>query len=158
MTRPELGVIEGYYGRPWSWQERADTVAFLAPHGYRFYLYAPKADPWLRRLWREPHPDEEAEQLARLAAHCRAHGVRFGIGLSPASLHHEFDANAKLVLARKLASFDALGIQDLALLFDDMRGDLPGLADRQGEIVGWAADRTSADRIFVCPSYYADDP
>jgi hyaluronoglucosaminidase len=32
----ELGIIEGYYGKPWTWAERADTIAFLAPHGYRF--------------------------------------------------------------------------------------------------------------------------
>ncbi|CAN5603048.1 hypothetical protein BH23GEM10_BH23GEM10_12920 [soil metagenome] len=39
-----------------------------------------------------------------------------------------------------------------------MRGDVPGLAERQAEIVAWAADRTSADRLIVCPTYYTDDP
>ena len=48
---PELGIIEGFFGRPWSWTERADAVRFLRPHGYSFYLYAPKADSWLRRRW-----------------------------------------------------------------------------------------------------------
>lgn len=38
----QLGIIEGYYGKPWSWQARAETVTFLKPHGYAFYLYAPK--------------------------------------------------------------------------------------------------------------------
>jgi hypothetical protein len=158
MTLPELGVIEGYYGRPWSWVERADTVAFLAPHGYRFYLYAPKADPWLRPRWREPHPGGEAERLGWFARHCRAHGVRFGIGFSPVPIQPELTTQTKDVLTRKLAFLESLGMQDLALLFDDMRGDTPGLADRQAEIVSWIADRTRAERIFVCPSYYADDP
>jgi len=45
----ELGIIEGYYGAPWSWAERAAQVDFLAPHGYGFFTYAPKADPFLRR-------------------------------------------------------------------------------------------------------------
>ena len=48
----ELGIIEGFYGKPWTWAEREETIAFLAPHGYGFYLYAPKADPYLRRHWR----------------------------------------------------------------------------------------------------------
>src|SRR5690606_29456104 len=39
-----------------------------------------------------------------------------------------------------------------------MRGDLPELAARQVEVVRWVAERTSADRILVCPSYYTDDP
>jgi hyaluronoglucosaminidase len=159
---PELGVIEGFYGKPWSWSDRAETAAFLAGHGYRFYLYAPKADPWLRVRWREPYPSATADDLERLAGRCRALGVRFGVGLSPAGLHLDFGKAAKDALAGKLAALDALGIQDLALLFDDMRGDAPGfknsLADSQAEIVAWAAERVRADRLFVCPSYYSDDP
>ena len=47
---------------------------------------------------------------------------------------------------------------DLAILFDDMRGDVPDLAERQAAIVHFAAERGIADRIFCCPSYYSDDP
>ena len=64
----ELGIVEGFYGRPWTAAERHDTIAFLARHGYRFHIYAPKADPYLRRRWQEDHPPEAADQLAsRLA-------------------------------------------------------------------------------------------
>jgi hyaluronoglucosaminidase len=154
----ELGVIEGFFGRPWEWEEREETVAFLAPHGYGFYLYAPKADPFLRRRWQEDHPEEMAGSLARLAERCREAGVRFGVGVSPYEIYLGFDAAAREALARKLAFFDDLGIEDLAILFDDMRGDVPDLADRQAEIVHWAAGRTRADRLLVCPSYYSDDP
>ncbi|MDQ3082261.1 MAG: protein O-GlcNAcase, partial [Gemmatimonadota bacterium] len=35
--RPELGIIEGFYGKPWTWESRKETVSFLAPYGYRFY-------------------------------------------------------------------------------------------------------------------------
>lgn len=154
----ELGIIEGYYGRPWTWEAREETLACLAPHGYRFYFYAPKADPWLRRRWQEPYPEDGAERLARLAERCRELDVRFGVGLSPYEIYHHFDDAARDALARKLALFDELGVRDLALLFDDMRGDVPDLADRQAEIVHWAAERTGADRVVVCPTYYSDDP
>ena len=60
---PELGLIEGYYGGPWTWEERADQARFLKDHGYSFYLYAPKADPYLRRRWREDYPQAEADDL-----------------------------------------------------------------------------------------------
>ena len=72
----ELGVIEGFFGRPYDWDERAELMRRLAPHGYGFYLYAPKADGYLRRRWREPHPQAEAQALAGFAADCRAAGVR----------------------------------------------------------------------------------
>lgn len=153
----ELGIIEGFYGRPWSWDERAETVAYLAPHGYRFFHYAPKADPYLRRRWTEDHPREMADGLARLAVRCAELGVRFGMGVSPFEVQ-AFGAAEKDALGRKLAFIDEIGAADLAILFDDMRGDLPGLARTQLEIVEWAAGRTRADRIIVCPSYYTDDP
>jgi hyaluronoglucosaminidase len=155
---PELGIIEGFYGRPWSWAERTETVRYLAPHGYRFHLYAPKADPYLRRRWTEEHPAEDRDALLHFGRACRDAGVRFGVGLSPYEIFRGFDDAARTALAGKLAFLDDLGIDDLALLFDDMRGDTPDLAARQLEVVGFARDRTAASRVFVCPSYYSDDP
>ncbi|PKQ07903.1 MAG: hyaluronidase [Alphaproteobacteria bacterium HGW-Alphaproteobacteria-11] len=155
---PELGTIEGFYGRPWTVEERAANIAFLAGHGYGFYLYAPKADTFLRRRWADPHPKDMADDLARLAAQCRNAGVRFGVGLSPYELYLNFDAAAREALTEKLAFLDAIGCVDLAILFDDMRGDIEGLADKQIEIVDWIAARTGASRLITCPSYYTDDP
>lgn len=158
MAQTELGLIEGFYGTPWNWKTRAETVAFLKPHGYRFYLYAPKADAYLRRRWQEQHPEAEAEGLRAFAATCRAEGVRFGVGLSPYEIYRDFNADAKSALARKLAFFDDIGIEELGLLFDDMQGSQADLAEAQARIVDWAAARTRATRITVCPSYYTDDP
>ncbi len=155
---PELGIIEGFFGRPYAWEERAALVRALAPAGYGFYLYAPKADPHLRRRWREPYPDAELQALAAFAEVCRGAGVRFGVGLSPYELFLGFDAEAKAALAAKLAQLDSLGLADLGAFFDDMKGDLPDLAQRQVEIVHWIAERTTAGRVIACPSYYTDDP
>jgi hypothetical protein len=155
----DLGIVEGYYGRPWSWPDRERVVSTLAPHGYAFFLYAPKAATALRRRWREPMAPGELAPLAAFARHCRANGVRFGVGLSP----HEFDGAPRSPdwdrLASRLAVLDAeVGLDDLALLFDDIRGDDPTLADRQAALVAFAAGRTHATRLFACPSYYSDDP
>jgi hypothetical protein len=130
-TLPELGIIEGYFGKPWNWVDRTHVMQTLAPHSYRFFIYAPKADEHLRRRWKEPHPRETQDALAAFAASCRGAGVRFGVGLSP---------------------FD-----DLAILFDDMRGDIPDLAQRQAAIIGFVAGCTKASRLIVCPSYYTDE-
>jgi len=154
----ELGIIEGFFGRPYDWAERADMVRALAPAGYGFYLYAPKADAHLRRSWREPYPDAELQSLGAFAAVCRDAGVRFGVGLSPYELFLDFDGPAKEALGTKLDQLDSLGLADLGVFFDDMKGDLHDLAARQIEIVDWIAGRTSAGRLIVCPSYYTDDP
>jgi hypothetical protein len=155
---PELGLIEGFFGRPWSWAERADAVRFLAPHGYRFYLYAPKGDARLRRRWQEPYPEAELETLARFREICRAEGVRFGVGLTPFELHLHPGRGWQEALAGKLAQLALLKPDDLALLFDDMRGDVPDLAERQAGIVHFAAERGVAGRLLFCPTFYSDDP
>jgi len=154
----ELGIIEGYYGRPWSWEERGSTMSFLAAHDYRFYMYAPKADIHLRRKWREPHPRATTDAIIALSARCREAGVRFGVGLSPIKIHLDFGAEAKETLIRKLDEIVAFGIDDFALLFDDMRGDLPDLANRQVEIIEFVTSHIAAERFIICPSYYTDDP
>src|SRR5271169_975885 len=154
----ERGIIEGYYGKPWSWDEREDQARFLKAHGYGFYLYAPKADPYLRRRWREDHPAAEADRLSRMAARCAEVGMRFGVGLSPYEVYRDFNEAAKTDLARKLAFFDMIGATDLAILFDDMPAEQPDLAETQIRIIHWAAERTRASRIIACPTRYTDDP
>lgn len=155
---PELGLIEGYYGGPWTWEERADQARFLKDHGYSFYIYAPKADPYLRRRWREDYPQAEADALARMASLSATIGLSFGVGFSPFEVYRSFDDEAKAALQRKLAFFDAIGITELSILFDDMRADVPDLAETQARIIDWMAERTAARRIIVCPTVYSDDP
>jgi hyaluronoglucosaminidase len=155
---PPLGIIEGYFGRAWSWDDRCAAVARLAAAGYCFYHYAPKIDAKLRRDWQHVHDTIETEALAAFAAHCRALGVRFGVGLSPYGAHLDFDAAARSALRAKITHLNAIGLDDLAILFDDMRGDLPDLAARQADIVGCAIEHSTATRFFVCPSYYSNDP
>lgn len=158
MAQVSLGLIEGYYGRPWSWAERTATMDFLADHGYGFFLYAPKADAFLRRRWREPHPPAEAAAMAAFAERCREREVVFGVGLSPFELYRAFDDEAKAALADKLAQLDDIGVRRLAILFDDMRGDLPGLASAQADILHWIGARSRARSLIICPTYYTDDP
>lgn len=159
MTLPDLGIVEGYFGMPWDWAARTETMEAMAPHGYRFFHYAPKGDPWLRRRWMEPYPDAELARLAAFGAACRAAGVRFGVGLSPFEAHRGFDSAMRAAMEAKIDQLDAAGIDELAILFDDMEGaELADLADRQRAIVNVAAARTRATRIIVCPGYYSDDP
>lgn len=154
---PELGLIEGFFGRPWSWSDRHEAMRFLAPHGFTSYLYAPKADGRLRRNWHEPYPDDALAELAGFAAACRAAGVRFGVGFTPFELHLRPHDGWQVPMRAKLAQLREAGIDDLAILFDDMRGDVPDLAERQAAIVHFAAEQSRAERLLCCPSYYSDD-
>ncbi|MCU0919318.1 MAG: protein O-GlcNAcase [Burkholderiaceae bacterium] len=154
---PELGVIEGYFGRPWRHEDRWHVITRLTELGFASFHYAPKADAFLRRRWREPHPDAALDELAGLSAHCRRLGMRFGVGLSPYELYRDFSAEAQRAFIEKVRSLDAIGLDDLAILFDDTRGDVPDLATREAEIVHLTMANTRASRVLMCPTYYSDD-
>ena len=85
----DLGIVEGYYGRPWSWDARTRVATRLAARGFRFFLYAPKAATALRRRWREPMPDDELAPLAAFAGRHR--------GLHEALARHALDRDAVAV-------------------------------------------------------------
>lgn len=156
--RPELGLIEGRFGRVWDEAERSHVVRTLARAGFGFYHYGPKADRPLRRAWRRAHDAAQTQALARLSAEVRGAGMRFGIALTPVGSTHPFDAAARADLTRRVGDLDAIGVDDIAILFDDLRGDLPELAVRQAEVVNFCADITHATRVYTCPTYYSDDP
>jgi hyaluronoglucosaminidase len=155
---PDLGIIEGYFGRAWSWVDRKIVISNLAPVGYKFFHYAPKIDSKLRRDWQMPHDAETINYLTNLSDHCKDEGVQFGIGLTPYDVHLDFNDDIKIALAAKMEVFNNIGIDDLVILFDDMRGDIPDLANRQAEIISFCIVHSKASRVFTCPSYYSDDP
>lgn len=47
------GVIEGFYGTPWSHQARLDVISFAGRQKMNTYIYSPKDDPLLREKWRD---------------------------------------------------------------------------------------------------------
>lgn len=153
-----LGIMEGFFGRPWSWQARADYARFLAAEGYQFYLYAPKSDVCLRRCWEQDWSQQEWAELKTLRDVYRQHRVDFGIGLSPFEIYLEPGNQSRRKLRDKIDRLNSLQPDILCLLFDDMRGDIPHLAQQQIELVTVAADTTSAKRIILCPTYYSFDP
>lgn len=155
---PPLGIIEGHFGRRYSWPDRAHLMRTVAQAGYRFYHYAPKGDVFLRRRWHEPHPLDARDALASFGGECRDRAVRFGVALTPMDTPHPLDPETRATLVRRIRDLDAIGIDDLVILFDDLRGDGPALAERQADIVRLCADASRATAIYVCPTYYSHDP
>ncbi len=152
------GVVEGFYGRPWSRQLRLDYAGILRQLGLNSYLYAPKADPYLRKQWQSDWPADEWHQLQELARHYAAEGVKFGVGLSPFVLYASYGALERRQLRDKIHRLNQLAAPLLAVLFDDMPGAQADLAGRQAEIVADICAWTNASRVLVCPTYYSFDP
>jgi hyaluronoglucosaminidase len=151
------GVIEGFFGKPWGWPARLSGIDFLRGAGFEFYIYAPKGDSYLRRRWREPLPQTTLEQLAALGARCRDRGIDFGIGLTPFEIYLGYDASAREHLRAKVLELNDTGADTLAILFDDMRGDVPGIAELQARVIAEITGWSTARRFIMCPTYYSYD-
>lgn len=152
------GIIEGFFGRPWSFATRKAYASFLRKAGLDRYIYAPKDDAWLRKKWDQPFPAAHAAELQSLGAHLRQEGVRFGIGLSPFELYRDFSARGQSKLLAKIEAINTIGPQILCILFDDMSGDLDGLARQQVAIMDFVQQHSSAEEFLLCPTYYSSDP
>ncbi|XP_015233148.1 PREDICTED: protein O-GlcNAcase isoform X2 [Cyprinodon variegatus] len=114
------GVVEGFYGRPWTMEQRKELFRRQQKWGLNTYLYAPKDDYKHRMFWREMYSVEEAEQLMTLVSAAKEHGIEFIYAISP-GLDITF-SNQKEVTAlkRKLDQVTHFGCKSFALLFDDI--------------------------------------
>lgn len=152
------GVIEGFFGRSWSWECREEYAKFLKENGFSFYIYAPKGDPYLRRNWRETWPEKLSLKISHLASVYDHQKVQWGIGLSPLDIYQDFDDDAKNALREKVLFVNQFDPDILCVLFDDRQGNVPKLAEVEAEIFQRVVDLSRAQSFILCPTYYSYDP
>jgi hypothetical protein len=152
------GVIEGFYGRSWSFETRQAYAGYLVRAGLNTCLYCPKEDTFLRKRWHEHWPEEEWQRLLAVSAAYRQQGLYWGVGLSPFALYQNYGAIQRRQLREKVARLAELNAPLLAILFDDMPGELDALASRQAEIISDVVEWMPDARVMVCPTYYSFDP
>jgi hyaluronoglucosaminidase len=152
------GVIEGFYGRSWSFETRLAYADYLCESGLNTCIYCPKGDPYLRRRWQEDWPEAGWRELLELSSAYRLRGIYWGVGLSPVELYREYGKSQRAQFKRKVERLAELSAQVIAILFDDMPGDMDALATRQAEIVADVCQWLPGTRVLVCPTYYSFDP
>lgn len=157
-TATPLGIIEGFFGVPWSWDCRMAYADFLAQRGFSFYIYAPKSDKYLRKSWQLDWPADEKRRLIKVRETYRNRRIDFGIGLSPHEIYLDSSRDQRQLLNQRIRQINELAPDILCILFDDMRGDVPGLAQIQIDIAHQAAQVSNARKIIFCPTYYSFDP
>ncbi len=121
---PLRGVVEGFYGETWTFENRADLMNFCRQHNLNAYIYAPKDDPYHREKWRTPYPEEKILELQDLVDAAKENGVRFIFAISPGlDLNYsgkKGDEDFKLLL-RKIDSMYNIGVRNFAIFFDDLK-------------------------------------
>ncbi|MFH8588518.1 beta-N-acetylglucosaminidase domain-containing protein [Streptomyces celluloflavus] len=117
---PLRGVIEGFYGTPWSHQARLDQLDFYGEHKMNIYVYSPKDDAYLRAKWRDAYPADRLAQLKELVDRARARHVEFTYALSPGlSVCYSSDADVAALTAKFQTLWD-IGVRTFAVPLDDI--------------------------------------
>ena len=60
------GIIEGYYGVPYSAEVTKDLFRFMARYKMNTYMYGAKSDPYHSRYWGDPYPTSISAEQERI--------------------------------------------------------------------------------------------
>jgi hyaluronoglucosaminidase len=128
---PYRGVIEGYYGPPYTHADRLWWIDKLAAWLMNLYVHAPKNDAFHRQEWRTPYPAEQLREFSALVERGAALGVDVGFAISPGLSITYSSASDLRSLETKLLRFRELGARFFALCLDDVPTHLAQEADRR---------------------------
>jgi protein O-GlcNAcase/histone acetyltransferase len=160
------GVVEGFYGQPWSGAQRRRLFGWMEAWGLDTYLYAPKDDVKHRTRWRELYTAAECRELRGLIAACRRRGVRFCYAIGPGLDLRYAGAGDREWLFRKIDQVWDLGCRHVALLFDDIPSELRPtdrrrfltFAAAQSDVANDLGERMRSrdpdSRLLFCPTVY----
>jgi hyaluronoglucosaminidase len=171
-TFQRRGIVEGFFGPPWSMAHRKAIFEFGVRRGMNTYLYAPKDDPYHRERWTEPYPEREWKELLRLIRSARDRGIDFVYGFHPGKgLCFSAEEPVRRLLAKAGRFYDA-GVRSFAILFDDIPARLDQPQDRKafgsslaraegawlGKVTALQPAAWNNVEWWICPSYYTEDP
>ena len=155
---PSRGVVEGFYGTPWSHQARLSLIDFYGRYKMNTYIYGPKDDPYHSSPdWRKPYPEDEAADIKELVEACRANYVDFVWAIHPGQ-DIKWNEEDYAALVAKFEDMYALGVRAFAIFFDDISGDGANpyrqveLLNRLGE--EFVKVKGDVAPLIICPTDY----
>ena len=152
------GVVEGFYGTPWSHQARIKQLKFYGENKMNTYIYGPKDDPYHSAPnWRLPYPEKEAAQLQELVTVANDNEVDFVWAIHPGQ-DIKWNQEDRDFLIAKFEKMYQLGIRSFAVFFDDISGEGTN-PQKQAELLNYIDEnfvQTKPDvtPLIMCPTEY----
>lgn len=156
---PHRGVVEGFYGTPWSHLVRLSLIDFYGKNKLNDYIYGPKDDPYHSSPnWRLPYPPEQAQKIRELVDASRRARVNFVWAIHPGKdirwTPEDYDS-----LLCKLNHMYDLGVRAFALFFDDIEG-IGTDPHRQAALVNdltrdFVEKKGDVADLMICPTDYS---
>lgn len=153
----DRGVVEGFYGNPWSTTDRKRQFEFYAANKMNVYIYGPKDDPYHRAKWRESYPAAQAAVLKELIQAAHENKVQFVWALHPGNDIKWTEADRKNVVKKLELMYD-MGVRAFSLFFDDIGGE-GTKADKQAELINYVTENfikvhPELPPLVFCPTQY----
>lgn len=152
------GVVEGFYGTPWSHEARLRQLRFYGENKMNTYIYGPKNDPYHSCPgWRKPYPEKESAQIRELVKVAAENEVNFVWAIHPGQDIKWNDEDRRLLIA-KLESMYNLGVRSFAVFFDDISGEGTD-PHRQADLLNYIDRRfvkakPDVTPLVMCPTEY----
>lgn len=151
----QRGVIEGFYGNPWSDADRKSQFDFYGKNKLNIYVYGPKDDPYHRTKWRENYPDDKAAIIRSLAESAKKNHVDFVWSIHTGGSISNSEADFKAVV-NKLEHVYSLGVRNFSIFFDDF-----GAADANLQVAecnyvwdNFILKHDDLHKLSMCPTKY----
>ncbi|MDG4865220.1 beta-N-acetylglucosaminidase domain-containing protein, partial [Streptomyces sp. T-3] len=114
------GMTEGFYGTPWTREQRLAQLDFMGRTKQNRYVYAPGDDPYRQARWREPYPAEQRADFRALAERARRNHVTLTWAVAPGQAMCMASDGDVQALIKKLDAMWALGVRSFQLQFQDV--------------------------------------
>ena len=151
------GVVEGFYGNPYSHSDRIEQFKFYGRTKLNTYIYGPKDDPYHRDKWRELYPEQERKRISELVTQAHQRGVRFVWAIHP-GLDIKWTEEDRKAVIRKCEDMYRLGVRSFAVFFDDISADDES-ARHQAELLNYLYEHfektgMKIGSLILCPTQY----
>lgn len=151
----QRGVIEGFYGNPWSDADRKSQFDFYGKNKLNIYVYGPKDDPYHREKWRENYPDDKAAVIRSLAEAAKKNHVSFVWAIHTGGSINNSESDFKAVV-NKLEHVYSLGVRNFSIFFDDFGGADADLQVAECNYVweNFIMKHDDLNKLSMCPTKY----
>lgn len=153
------GVVEGYYGIPYGFEQRVDMMKFGAKYKNNAYIYAPKDDPFHRERWFDLYDEEKLEEIKKLADLGNRLKNIFVWTIAPFYEQKidldNFDQSMEKIIA-KFEQLYNVGVRQFGVLGDDV-----GILDPKipvmmmNELSNWKSKKDDLRDFVYCPGSYS---
>ncbi len=144
------GVIEGFYGTPWTHEQRLRGLAHFSDFGFNRYLLAPKDDPWHRYDWRSELSADFLSRVSDLMAQARKNAITVAVAISPGLTVEYSDASDVQAIMVRFKQLHSIGVREFGLFLDDIPARL------QSEKDGAKFNSIMQAHSFYCNAVWAE--